>query len=142
MAKSCNIALNRLAIDRERVNPDIDFASKLNRQATYLKIREQASRLQTLRQLGGLLYEMLESRTYLFIMQGDPFGTRAIDSGAPLSAVKEVMGHADIHTTTRYVHATDEGKRRAVEAAASGGVKSNPATSKEGDRVIPSRKYR
>ncbi len=56
------------------------------------------------------------------------FGTRAIDNGAPLSAVKEVMGHADIHTTMRYVHATDEGKRRAVEAAASGGVKSNPAT--------------
>ena len=46
------------------------------------------------------------------------FGTRAVDGGAPLSAVKEVMGHADIRTTMRYVHATDEGKRKAVEAAA------------------------
>lgn len=45
------------------------------------------------------------------------FGTRAVDGGAPLSAVKEVMGHADIRTTMRYVHATDEGKRRVVEAA-------------------------
>ena len=45
-------------------------------------------------------------------------------------------------TTMRYVHATDEGKRRAVEAAASGGVKSNPATSREGDSIVPSRKYR
>ena len=56
------------------------------------------------------------------------FGTRAIDGGAPLSAVKEVMGHADIRTTMRYVHATDEGKRRAVEAAVSGRVKSISAT--------------
>ena len=28
------------------------------------------------------------------------------------------MGHVDIRTTMRYVHGTDEGKRRAVEAAA------------------------
>jgi hypothetical protein len=46
------------------------------------------------------------------------FGTRAIDGGATISAVKEVMGHVDINTTMRYVHATEEGKRRAVEAAA------------------------
>ena len=56
------------------------------------------------------------------------FGTRAIDGGAPISAVKEVMGHMDIHTTMRYVHATEEGKRRAVEAAAKSRVQSNPAT--------------
>ena len=56
------------------------------------------------------------------------FGTRAIDGGAPISAVKEVMGYMDIHTTMRYVRATEEGKRRAVEAAAKSRVKSNPAT--------------
>lgn len=56
------------------------------------------------------------------------FGTRAIDGGASISAVKEVMGHVDIHTTMRYFHATEEGKRRAVEAAAKSRVKSNPAT--------------
>ena len=43
------------------------------------------------------------------------FGTRAADAGVPLGAVAAVMGHADIHTTIRYAHATDEGKRRAVE---------------------------
>jgi hypothetical protein len=32
--------------------------------------------------------------------------------------VRDVMGHVDIRTTMRYVHGTDEGKRRAVEAAA------------------------
>jgi integrase len=45
-----------------------------------------------------------------------------------LSAVKEVMGHADIHTTMRYVHATEEGKRKAVEAAANWGKQKKPAT--------------
>jgi integrase len=51
------------------------------------------------------------------------FGTRAIDSGSPLSAVKEIMGHADIRTTVRYVHTTEAGKRAAVEAAAIGAAK-------------------
>lgn len=44
------------------------------------------------------------------------FGTRAADAGVPINAIAAVMGHADIHTTMRYSHATDEGKRRAVEA--------------------------
>ncbi len=56
------------------------------------------------------------------------FGTRAIDAGAPLSAVKEIMGHADIRTTMRYVHATEAGKRAAVEAAAKWGKQEKPAT--------------
>jgi integrase len=44
------------------------------------------------------------------------FGTGAADAGIALTAVAAVMGHADIHTTMRYAHATDEGRRRAVEA--------------------------
>jgi hypothetical protein len=36
------------------------------------------------------------------------------------------MGHADIHTTMRYVHATEEGKRKAVEAAANWGKQEKP----------------
>jgi integrase len=69
------------------------------------------------------------------------FGTRTIDGGAPLSAVKEVMGHSDIRTTMRYVHATDEGKRRAVEAAVSASVKSQSATNlPQADGVKPSGK--
>ena len=53
---------------------------------------------------------------------------RTIDGGTPLRVVKEVMGHSDIRTTMRYVHATDEGKRRAVEAAVSASVKLRSAT--------------
>ena len=44
------------------------------------------------------------------------FGTRAADGGEPLTAVASVMGHADIHTTMRYAHATDSGRLRVVEA--------------------------
>jgi integrase len=46
------------------------------------------------------------------------FGTRAADAGVALTALAAVMGHADIHTTMRYAHATDEGRRRRVVEAA------------------------
>ena len=44
------------------------------------------------------------------------FGTRAADAGVPLPAIRDVMGHNSTQTTERYAHATDEGRRRAVEA--------------------------
>jgi integrase len=45
------------------------------------------------------------------------FGTRAADGGAPLPAIKDVMGHKSVKTTERYTHATDEAKRRTMEIA-------------------------
>jgi integrase len=45
------------------------------------------------------------------------FGTRVADAGVPLSAIKAIMGHKSAQTTERYVHATDDGLRRALEAA-------------------------
>lgn len=48
------------------------------------------------------------------------FGTRAADDGAPLRSIQEVMGHGSILMTERYSHATDQGKRRVVEAAGRG----------------------
>jgi len=44
------------------------------------------------------------------------FGTRAADAGASLRNIADVMGHANIHTTMRYAHATDQGRRRVVDA--------------------------
>lgn len=46
------------------------------------------------------------------------FGTRAAMGGSSPGDIREIMGHADIKTTMRYVHATDQGKRRTVNAAA------------------------
>lgn len=55
------------------------------------------------------------------------FGTRAAEGGAHPKDIQEIMDHAHIATTMRYVHATDPGKLRAIEAAARGRAKS-PAT--------------
>jgi integrase len=44
------------------------------------------------------------------------FGTRAADAGVPLPAIRDVMGHRSTTMTERYAHATDAGRRRAVEA--------------------------
>lgn len=44
------------------------------------------------------------------------FITRALDSGAPITGVRDAVGHKSLSTTNRYAHATEEGMRRAVEA--------------------------
>jgi integrase len=44
------------------------------------------------------------------------FGTRAAEGGASPKDIQEILGHASITTTMRYVHATDQGKRRTVDA--------------------------
>ena len=69
------------------------------------------------------------------------FGTRAADGGAPLPAIRDVMGHKSVKTTERYTHATDEAKRRAVEiagqqATSSGSEKRHKKDTKGGGRVV------
>ncbi|HKO44151.1 MAG TPA: tyrosine-type recombinase/integrase, partial [Pyrinomonadaceae bacterium] len=39
------------------------------------------------------------------------FGIRLADAGVDVVKIKELMGHASIVTTTRYIHAADQGKR-------------------------------
>jgi len=48
------------------------------------------------------------------------FGTRAAAGGANLADIQSIMDHADIRTTMRYVHATEAGKLRAINAAVRG----------------------
>ena len=43
-------------------------------------------------------------------------GTRLAEAGADAFTIKDILGHASIQTSAIYVHATDEGKRRAVSA--------------------------
>jgi integrase len=45
------------------------------------------------------------------------FGTEAAAAGVPLPVLKELMGHADIKTTMRYVDVSDRQKREAIAAA-------------------------
>ncbi|HKX26996.1 MAG TPA: site-specific integrase [Blastocatellia bacterium] len=43
-------------------------------------------------------------------------GTRLAEAGADAFTIKDILGHASIQTSAIYVHATDEGKRRALTA--------------------------
>jgi len=43
------------------------------------------------------------------------FATRILQRGADIKTVSALLGHADISTTTKYLHATEESKKRAVE---------------------------
>lgn len=49
------------------------------------------------------------------------FGTRLAEAGEPLHRIAELMGHADIRTTQRYVHAAAIGTHAAVERLANRG---------------------
>ncbi|HET7541958.1 MAG TPA: tyrosine-type recombinase/integrase, partial [Polyangiaceae bacterium] len=46
------------------------------------------------------------------------FGTHAARQGASIEAIREMMGHADLTSTARYLHATGSDKRRAIELLA------------------------
>src|SRR5574344_2346225 len=51
--------------------------------------------------------------------------TRMVGAGVPITMVKYILGHADIHTTMRYAHAITEQSLDAVEALANYGIKNN-----------------
>jgi len=44
------------------------------------------------------------------------FGTRLADAGVDVVKIKELLGHASIVTATRYIHATDHGKRSVLSS--------------------------
>lgn len=51
------------------------------------------------------------------------FGTRLGEAGYDAFTIAALMGHSDIHPTTRYVRATERNKREAVEAVMLGSQK-------------------
>jgi len=46
------------------------------------------------------------------------FGTRLADAGCDAVKIRELMGHSSITRTMRYMHASDEVKRAAVQMLA------------------------
>jgi integrase len=54
------------------------------------------------------------SPTWSFHRLRHAFGTHCIQVGANIEAVREMMGHADLAMTSRYVHATSSDKARAI----------------------------
>jgi integrase len=62
------------------------------------------------------------------------FGTRLADSGASPRTIRDLMGHSQMATSPRYTHATDHGRRRAVEALATYGQTIVTKNEKSGNR--------
>ncbi len=62
-------------------------------------------------------------------------GTRLAEAGADAFVIAEILGHSDLKMTKRYVHATDEAKRRAVDKLVSFNVtcRSNAALERDTD---------
>lgn len=54
------------------------------------------------------------SKYHRFQISRHTFGTWLADAGVDMVKIKEIMGHASIVTTMRYIHATDQGKRGAI----------------------------
>lgn len=63
------------------------------------------------------------------------FGTVMAGLGTPLPVLQELMGHADIKTTMRYVHVNEAQKRSAIAAVFSRG--SHVAAAAEGQEKAP-----
>ena len=49
-----------------------------------------------------------------------PTGSRLIEQGADIETVRSLLGHSSIAVTQRYVHSTDERRRKALEKLAQG----------------------
>jgi integrase len=54
------------------------------------------------------------SPTWSFHRLRHAFGTHLVNLGANIEAVREMMGHADLATTSRYLHATSGDKQHAI----------------------------
>ena len=69
----------------------------------------------TIKTAWGAVKQAAELPTLRFHDLRHTFGTRILQRGGDIKTVSALLGHADIATTTKYLHATDDSKRRAVE---------------------------
>lgn len=73
------------------------------------------SRQRVYRAFVALQHKLGVSPTWSFHSLRHGFGTHAARQGASIEAIREMMGHADLASTARYLHATGSDKRRAIE---------------------------
>jgi integrase len=73
------------------------------------------SALTTIKKSWGSIKEAARLPTLRFHDLRHTFATRVLQRGGDIKTVSALLGHADIATTAKYLHATDRSKRRAVE---------------------------
>ena len=73
------------------------------------------SRQRVYRAFIALQHKLGIAPTWSFHSLRHGFGTHAARQGASIEAIREMMGHADLASTARYLHATGSDKRRAIE---------------------------
>jgi integrase len=73
------------------------------------------SRQRVYRAFIALQHRLGITPTWSFHSLRHGFGTHAARQGASIEAIREMMGHADLASTARYLHATGSDKRRAIE---------------------------
>jgi integrase len=59
--------------------------------------------------------ELADVQTFRFHDLRHTFGTRLAEKGVPIHQIAELMGHSDIRTTMKYVHAATSSKKLAVD---------------------------
>jgi integrase len=73
------------------------------------------SRQRVYRAFIALQHKLGIAPTWSFHSLRHGFGTHAARKGASIEAIREMMGHADLASTARYLHASGGDKRRAIE---------------------------
>jgi len=73
------------------------------------------SRQRVYRAFIALQHKLGIAPTWSFHSLRHGFGTHAARQGASIEAIREMMGHADLASTARYLHATGSDKRKAIE---------------------------
>jgi integrase len=93
-------------------------AAKARKPADRLVVDEQGrtpSRQHVYKAFIALQKRLGISPTWSFHSLRHAFGSHLVQLGANIEAVREMMGHADLAMTTRYVHATSGDKVQAIQ---------------------------
>ena len=130
--------MRRHAPDGSKHGPEaFVFGNECGQQVKYWRVNQAWRDTCVLAGIGGLHFHDLRHE----------FGSTLLESGAPIHIVSDMLGHADISTTSNYLNASEAGKkkhmarfekhrRETAEQAAEAEQPEVPAGQESGDGVI------